>query len=140
MEYVVGFVYSAGQVLLVNKLKPSWQSGRLNGVGGKIEAGENPNVAIVREFKEKVSFEINDWKIFATLTHNNAWKVYFYSSFHNRIDMLVPKYNDVGEELAWCNIHSLPSHIMHNLNWLIPLSLDSDIIRPSHILDSTSYD
>jgi 8-oxo-dGTP pyrophosphatase MutT (NUDIX family) len=31
------------EVLLIEKQKPAWQRGKLNGVGGKIEPGENPS-------------------------------------------------------------------------------------------------
>ena len=40
-KMVAGFLFSGPRVLLVKKLKPTWQYGLLNGVGGVInEAGE----------------------------------------------------------------------------------------------------
>lgn len=40
-KYVLGFMFSTedrGQkVALIKKLKPKWQAGLLNGIGGKIE-------------------------------------------------------------------------------------------------------
>ena len=43
-EYVVGLLFSPDRntVVLINKTKPDWQAGKLNGVGGKIEEGESP--------------------------------------------------------------------------------------------------
>ena len=40
-EYVVGFMLEtlSDRVIVIRKQKPLWQSGLLNGVGGKIEAG-----------------------------------------------------------------------------------------------------
>lgn len=65
-EYVVLcprlFVWSfsgyknTAQVLLVQKNKPAWQRGRLNLVGGKIEAGETPEQAALRELEEEAGF------------------------------------------------------------------------------------
>lgn len=37
-SYVLGFAFYQDTVLLINKERPDWQAGRLNGVGGKIEA------------------------------------------------------------------------------------------------------
>lgn len=57
-RYVVGFLFSEDEsrVLLVLKNRPAWQEGKLNGVGGKIEAGETPLQAMEREFKEETYF------------------------------------------------------------------------------------
>lgn len=61
-EYVVvlpirwngdGHGFADKNVLLVLKDKPAWQKGRLNLVGGKIEPGETPEQAAVRELKEE---------------------------------------------------------------------------------------
>ena len=59
-EYVVGFLFDEdarryhktghGNVVLIEKNRPAWQAGRLNGVGGHIEIGETPDEAISREF------------------------------------------------------------------------------------------
>jgi 8-oxo-dGTP pyrophosphatase MutT (NUDIX family) len=57
-RYVVGFLFSQDEskVLLVWKNRPAWQNGKLNGIGGKIEAGETPLQAMEREFKEETYF------------------------------------------------------------------------------------
>jgi 8-oxo-dGTP pyrophosphatase MutT (NUDIX family) len=44
-------------LLLIHKQKPEWQKGRLNLVGGKIEEGEDPIAAAVRELKEEAGFD-----------------------------------------------------------------------------------
>ena len=67
MQYVVIFPKMANaqpgeKILLVKKDRPAWQSGRLNLVGGKIEEGETPEQAALRELKEEAGFvpmEIN---------------------------------------------------------------------------------
>jgi 8-oxo-dGTP pyrophosphatase MutT (NUDIX family) len=40
-------------ILLVEKQKPAWQKGRLNLVGGKVEPGETPEQAALRELEEE---------------------------------------------------------------------------------------
>ena len=58
VEYVLGFMFNEAEskVLLVWKNRPAWQAGKLNGVGGKIEAGETPVQAMNREFAEETGF------------------------------------------------------------------------------------
>lgn len=50
----------AGDVALVRKNRPAWQAGRLNYPGGKIEEGESPLQAAVREFREETSVALSD--------------------------------------------------------------------------------
>lgn len=47
-------------VLLVLKDRPDWMKGRLNLVGGKIEAGETPIQAALRELKEESGLDAWD--------------------------------------------------------------------------------
>jgi len=59
--FVLGFAFSetAGSVLLVRKLRPEWQKGLLNGIGGKIEKGESLLQAMHRECKEETGLSLN---------------------------------------------------------------------------------
>lgn len=56
-EFVVVYADPVGiatnEVLIVNKDRPPWQAGRRNLVGGKIEPGESPESAAIRELKEE---------------------------------------------------------------------------------------
>lgn len=58
VEYVLGIMFSEDEkkVLTIWKNRPSWQAGKLNGIGGKIEAGESPLEAMHREFIEETGF------------------------------------------------------------------------------------
>jgi 8-oxo-dGTP diphosphatase len=66
---VLGFCVSEDrkQVLLISKLRPTWQAGKLNGIGGKIEADETPVAAMEREFFEEVGCRAEGWLPFAVL-------------------------------------------------------------------------
>jgi len=70
-RYVLGFMFSPDlwQVLLIRKEKPSWQAGLLNGIGGKIEPGEMPLAAMVREFREETGLDTDpcDWHAFGRM-------------------------------------------------------------------------
>lgn len=59
-----------GRVALVEKNRPEWQKGRMNGIGGHIEEGEAPWDAMVREFWEETGCRTEQlrWKNFVTLS------------------------------------------------------------------------
>lgn len=122
MKYVVGFLFdhSKTKVLLIEKNKPSWQKGLLNGVGGKVESDDkNIQDAMQREFKEETGLNITDWKFYCQLsgyTHFN--KVYFYVAFGD-----LEKANQIeSERLIITDINQLPDNILYDLKWLIPLA------------------
>jgi len=78
-RYVVGFAFSPDYswVLLLREAKPPWQAGRLNGVGGKIEAGETAQQAMAREFAEEVGIVTseNQWRVVAAISDNVAYEL-----------------------------------------------------------------
>lgn len=59
-QYVVGFLFvDVSLVLLLRKRPgPYYVSGRWNGVGGKIEPGETPYEAMVREAREEANIQL----------------------------------------------------------------------------------
>lgn len=84
-RYVVGFAFSEtfNYVALVNKKRPAWQVGKWNGVGGKVEPGEWPLDAMVREFDEECSIELTGpWRLVCRLISPNIlldrWRVDFF--------------------------------------------------------------
>src|SRR5258706_13272255 len=80
-EYVCGFAFKqfrqGPQVVLIRKNKPDWQRGKLNGVGGKVEPGEIPSEAMVREFAEETGHRCPCWRKIACLEFSEA-VVHFY--------------------------------------------------------------
>jgi 8-oxo-dGTP diphosphatase len=62
IHYVLGFVFDAGylQVLLIDKTRPAWMMGKLNGLGGKIERGETPRQAMERELREETGGRLGE--------------------------------------------------------------------------------
>lgn len=67
---VVGFRFSPDlqTVCLIEKLKPDWMAGKLNGVGGKVEPGESAGEAMRREFREEAGLDEPDWRPFASIS------------------------------------------------------------------------
>lgn len=71
VQYVLGFMFDAAtqRVLLIRKRRPTWQAGKLNGVGGKLEAGESPVQALVREVSEEAALDTSSeqWRYFGVM-------------------------------------------------------------------------
>lgn len=122
--------------LLIRKLKPEWQKGRINGIGGKIEPGEGAYKAIAREFEEEtgIGSAQSHWKMTIILQHNN-WKVYFF--IYTGDAKIEDARQMEAEELVvmtWDMI-AKSENVIPNLKWLIPLSYDEDIDKPITITD-----
>lgn len=127
-DYVAGFLMNAedsGSTVLVSKLQPEWQRGLLNGVGGKIEEGEHPYQAMVREFQEETGLLVEDWELMVTLLSGEHTISFFRArrpfaelvALHGRL-------NDVGEELLLVSCIDAQSRwlVLPNLRWLLPLA------------------
>jgi 8-oxo-dGTP diphosphatase len=143
-RYALGFLFNAdhSQVLLVHKLRPDWQRGLLNGLGGKVENNETPLACIVRETKEESSLRTahRQWLHIGELA-SDAWLVsVFAGTFLGSVSEACK--ND-KEAIGWFSIDQLPDQVIQNLKWLIPLSLeylDKNEVEPSLQFFSAVYD
>lgn len=137
-EMVVGFLFDAEykNVMLVRKNRPPWQDGKINGVGGKIEKDEAPQVAMWREFFEETGHIIDNFKNFAIL-NGSGWRVYFYEAVVLELELLEEFEND--EEIIIESVNNLPNSAIFNIRWLIPLAYDHDIMRPTIVYDKTNW-
>jgi len=114
--YVVGFLFNdKDEVCLVEKMRPQWQRGRLNGVGGHIEDGETPQQAMVREFEEEAGAVVN-WRQFC-LVYGSTYELYCFTS---RDEVRVKTMTD--EDISWYHINNLSGNILPNLKWIIPMA------------------
>lgn len=125
--YVLGFGFSEdlGRLALIKKLRPAWQAGLWNGIGGKVEKDEGCHEAMCREFKEETGVQIDDWNFFAKLG-NSHFYVYCYRTFNDKI--LDVKTVEEEEVYAWFVPGLFENKVFDcipNLKWLIPLALDN---------------
>lgn len=69
-QYVIGIIFNntVEKVLLIRKNRPKWQSGRLNGVGGKVEEIESSYEAMIRECQEECGLLLYNWLLVDTYT------------------------------------------------------------------------
>ncbi len=85
-EYVLGFAFDPRfkNVLLIKKNRPEWQAGLLNGIGGKMEANENFEMSMVREFKEETGIQTNEesWKQFGEIVGDGFAVYLLWNSGH----------------------------------------------------------
>lgn len=122
--YVLGFAFvpSTNQVLLVRKKRPEWQAGLLNGIGGKIEKGETPAKAMLREGMEEAALSL-DWQYRGMLTGINDDDEYFVCHVYRAADEEVAQFLQMEDEaLALYDIveYINEPHIK-TLEWMIPL-------------------
>lgn len=79
--YVLGFAFTPdGRVALIQKRRPAWQAGRLNGVGGKVESTEHSAAAMVREFREETGVDTPEkaWQ-FRGRMYGENWSVFVFT-------------------------------------------------------------
>lgn len=136
-RYVTGFAFSEDRtkVVLIQKTKPEWQAGKLNGVGGKVEDNESPGEAMVREFKEETGIEttVDSWIDICSI-EGKDFQVNFFSRFDN--DMFEAK-TTTEEIVAVYDVeyaYEVPELYIPNLTWLIPMALDDNSGRVSVLI------
>lgn len=122
-HYVIGFIVDETEenVLLIRKTKPDWQNGLLNAVGGKIELGETPLFAIIRECEEETGLEIDDWTHTATLT-GTYFKIQVFIAYAD-INLAMSKTEELLEIHPIDSIRTRTDKVK-NLSALLQLSLD----------------
>lgn len=132
-RYVLGFAFDEkrSNVVLIEKNRPEWQAGFLNGVGGKIEPEEtNYHTAMSREFQEETGLKINKWLMFARMIFNNdvlggVAEVY---CFKVSTDEVFQCKTMESEEVKILSVSDVFNHkTIGHLKTLIPMALDDSI-------------
>jgi 8-oxo-dGTP diphosphatase len=108
-------------VVLIRKNRPAWQTGRLNGPGGKKESDETPLATVCREFREEtgVLTEECDWD-FVCEYQTPDCVIHFFATA-----MDCDVFTTTDEPVAWYSVNealSDPTLIPH-LRWIIPLAV-----------------
>ena len=122
-SYVLGFLFSESlqYVALIRKNRPEWQQGKLNGIGGHIELGEDPHTAMGREFGEEAAHPVTDWTCFGRL-RGEGWMVFLFHSIWHESTPMPSNSSDEGE----VNPYFIPNlrTTLPNLRYLIPMALN----------------
>jgi len=131
-EMVLGFYFNKGTVVLVKKdpedPKMAWMKGKLNGTGGKVNPGEDPAEAMVREHREECGIETDvlDWTPFARMqSEAEGWVVYCYEARGDKTPSMTPaQVREPANMYITSEVKSNRTDIVENLAWLIALALD----------------
>ena len=135
MLYVLGFAFSGDCVLLIRKSRPRWQAGSLNGIGGKVEAGEAPVAAMCREFSEECGVETSpdSWREVAWVAGGPAWQIHVFTMTANLTDTARTMTDEPVEFVALGDLLRR-NDLISNVPWLVAACLDLDLAgRPLEI-------
>lgn len=129
ISYVLGFAFSRDRqnVILIEKQKPEWQAGLLNGVGGKIEQfDETPTDAMVRQFEEETGVNIPSfgWDHYSTMLQRSC-KIYCFRSFTDYVAGCETKTAEEIIAIAVKKISEWP--VVPSIRTLLPMALDVNI-------------
>lgn len=117
------FSSSFDYVVLIEKAKPAWMAGHLNGVGGKVEANESAAEAMVREFREETGLDTQkkNW-IRVTALHEPGVTVDVFACIDSRSGMAKTMTPEPIRVIDWdYRLAVSPIHYMPNILWLIPM-------------------
>ena len=120
------------RVVLIRKNRPEWQVGKANGVGGKVEPGELPMAAMVREFREETGVETTsfDWENFAVMTGTDFhdFEIAFYRGYSSLFLASAKTKTDEAIEIWETDAISINAmDPVPNLKWLVPMALTKNL-------------
>lgn len=129
-EMVVGFLFneSGNRLALIRKTHPAWQAGNWNGIGGRIEAGETPAQAMVREFKEEAGVELpeEEWRLRVRIRGSDFF-LYVFSAFSDDVNDCVTRTQEMVSVWDLSSFLNNCYNRIPNLVWMIPILLDENI-------------
>lgn len=134
MQYTVAFIFSrspSGQlkVLLIRKNRPEWQTGKLNGIGGKVEESDPcPTYGCDREILEETGLRL-PWIQHVATMNGKSCEIWFFA-YEISWELFISARALTDEVLKVCDVDDLPPDVIPNLRWLIPLALN--VLRHDH--------
>lgn len=129
-QYVLGFAFNPQltEVVLIEKNKPDWQKGFLNGVGGKVEEGETDFEAMVREFEEETGIRTEEWKYFCRMVGDwrldMDWDVHCYACVLPDIGSIKTTTDEI---VGIYKVLRLPENTLPSVRYLVPMALDPKV-------------
>jgi 8-oxo-dGTP diphosphatase len=132
-RYTLGFIKKDHQILMLNREKNPWQ-GCWNGLGGKIEAGEEPMQSMIREIEEETGIVVRESQVifkgsltWNTFTAEGQGLYIFLIHMDPSIPFITPKKVREGildwKDIAWINqmnnlgvAYNIPYFLPHVLN------------------------
>lgn len=112
------------EVLLVRKKRPTWQAGRLNLPGGKIEEGETPLQAAIREFKEETGYSVKAMQPMGRMVDDGC-VIHCFAAVSDEFNEPIkprPQENEYISWDFWMHVRE-DERLIPNLKVLVPLML-----------------
>lgn len=109
-QYVLGFIFnkSLDKVFLTLKNRGAEINiGKLNGIGGKVNADEDINQAIERESLEETGQSFSGRWLWVGGFQVDFEFVHIYKVQANSLEGNLHQVNDVGEHQKWMEVHSV---------------------------------
>jgi 8-oxo-dGTP diphosphatase len=125
-DYCLTFAFSDDnkEVALIKKNRPHWQSGKFNGIGGKVEFGEIPLEAMAREFYEETGVSEFGFQKFATIDFSNAI-IHCY-----KININLKLLNSITDEEVYIfPVNDLPKNLVDDVAWMIPMCIHTHYLH-----------
>jgi 8-oxo-dGTP diphosphatase len=122
-RFVDGLMFDPllSRVVLIRKIRPEWQAGLLNAVGGKVEPNESAFNAMAREFEEETGVTGLQWRQFLDLKllRDSGTLCCFYS-----IGNVNKVFTKTDEKVAVMDVHEVMDRCdtIPNLRWLIQMA------------------
>lgn len=130
-KYVVGIVFYENKIILIRKNRPTWQAGRLNGVGGKVKQYENFYDAMIRECHEECNLVLTSWAYLGLLTDIYSYEVQYFRAFTSTLELVN---SNTDENIEIFNISDLKySEVVPPTDIFIRLALH-DLYSPIELI------
>ena len=124
--HTVGFIFdqTLSRVVLIQKNRPTWQAGKLNGIGGKIEPEEESLTCMVREAHEESGLMTapDEWIFLGTLNEPGAIVDCYATVYAGAPEDIFTR---TDEQIAWYEAKKLPDNALPNLSWLVAFAHDA---------------
>ncbi len=133
IEYVCGFMFSPDgrDVALIRKDRGHPNLiGKFNGIGGKIEDGEGPYEAMVREFEEEagVTTRKSDWTQKVTY-ESGEFRIYFMVAHSTQVYEVRTMESETIHILDTGSFRVIPKYYPDNMQWILSLILDPKVTK-----------
>lgn len=125
-KYTIGILFDQEKdsVMLIKKVKPEWQAGKLNFPGGKIEEGENEFDCVAREFVEEAHVDIppSEWVHIGRINNEDNYLVEIFMAIYDE-DRHGDWCSMTDEKIDWYAVTNLPKNVIHNIPFLVGYAL-----------------
>lgn len=123
IKFTLCFIKNGDRILMLFRQKPPNQF-KWNGVGGKIEEGEDPTTACLREIKEETGLEVKDISLKGIVTWNDIGGMYVFIA-HSETEQVV---SSVEGKLEWKTLEWIlhSGQVVSNIPIFLPPMLEEE--------------